>query len=70
MLIYTNWCVCVSAAVWVVWCPECGYEAEVPPGGVECFPLNYVLQKQLVLEALNSSSTIIYCDLCQDGEMW
>ncbi|KAK8391473.1 hypothetical protein O3P69_017212 [Scylla paramamosain] len=57
---------CDSKAVWVVWCPECGYEADVPPGGVECFPLNYILQKQLVLEALNSSSTIIYCDLCQD----
>lgn len=52
--------------VWVVWCPECGYEAYVPPGGVECFPLNYVLQKQLVLEALNSSSTTVYCDLCHD----
>ncbi|XP_063608316.1 E3 ubiquitin-protein ligase TRIM45-like [Penaeus indicus] len=52
--------------VWVVWCPECGYEAHVPPGGVECFPLNYVLQKQLVLEALNSSSTTVYCDLCHD----
>ncbi|KAK4302597.1 hypothetical protein Pmani_025320 [Petrolisthes manimaculis] len=52
--------------VYVVWCPECGYEAEVPPGGVECFPLNYILQKHLVLEALNSDSTTVYCDLCQD----
>nr|XP_045582063.1 mucin-4-like [Procambarus clarkii] len=52
--------------VWIVWCPECGYEAKVPTGGVECFPLNYVLQKQLVLEALNSSSTTVYCDLCHD----
>ena len=60
---------CVSPGMWVVWCPECGYEAEVPPGGVDYFPLNYILQKQLVLEALNSSTTIIYCDLCQDGEI-
>ncbi|XP_042206465.1 uncharacterized protein LOC121855541 isoform X2 [Homarus americanus] len=55
-----------SKGTWVVWCPECGYEAEVPVGGVECFPLNYVLQKQLVLEALNSSSTTVFCDLCHD----
>ncbi|XP_069949972.1 uncharacterized protein [Cherax quadricarinatus] len=56
----------IAQGVWVVWCPECGYEAAVPPGGVECFPLNYVLQKQLVLEALNSSFTTVYCDLCHD----
>ncbi|CAL4130302.1 unnamed protein product, partial [Meganyctiphanes norvegica] len=55
-----------TSGVCVVWCPECGYEAEVPPGGVECFPLNYMLQKQLVLQALNSDNTTIYCDLCHD----
>ncbi|XP_064079077.1 uncharacterized protein LOC135196299 [Macrobrachium nipponense] len=55
-----------NKGVWVVWCHECGFEAQVPPGGVECFPLNYILQKQLVLEALNSSSTTVFCDLCQE----
>ena len=37
-------------------------------GGVEALPLNYVLQKQLVLEAINSASTTVYCDLCHDGK--
>ncbi|XP_076065926.1 uncharacterized protein LOC143039582 [Oratosquilla oratoria] len=53
-----------GGGTWVLWCPECGHEAEVPAGGVECLPLNYVLQNQLVLQALNSSSTTVYCDLC------
>ncbi|XP_044266934.1 tripartite motif-containing protein 45 isoform X1 [Tribolium madens] len=55
---------CSPTTVKRICCPTCGARAEVPFGGVSCYPPNYLLQHRMVLATLNAQSTHLLCDLC------
>lgn len=45
-------------------CPTCGSHSEMPSGGCNSFPPNYIIQHRMVLATLNHQSTHLLCDLC------
>ncbi|XP_072176767.1 E3 ubiquitin-protein ligase TRIM45-like [Diadema setosum] len=48
-------------------CPTCGTEVEIPKGGVQVFPIDYMAQRMLVLDSLNPNTNNLICDLCMDN---
>ncbi|XP_026738061.1 tripartite motif-containing protein 45 isoform X3 [Trichoplusia ni] len=46
-------------------CPTCGYETQLPPGGISALPLNYVLLRKMAA-AQDSEGVNVLCDLCSD----
>lgn len=44
-------------------CPTCGYETQLPLGGISALPLNYILQRKIIA-AQDSDGINVLCDLC------
>ena len=48
-------------------CPACGTEVELPKGGPDMFPADFIVHKKLMLESLNPDSSNLICELCTDN---